>query len=176
MRALLPLILCLALASPTLAGDQAQFTAPVISVLDCLTIAVFTKDTQQSKIRLYGIESQARGREFWSRAKQATSDAVLGKTVTVQPMDAARDGRTAAVVCMPGGKSLNEHLVRAGLAWVDQKDCTQESICAPLRKLEKAARAQKQGMWADRTSAAPRECTLIPGGAAPGGMPGSAPR
>jgi endonuclease YncB( thermonuclease family) len=52
----------------------------------------------------------------------------------------------------------------------------QESICAPLRKLEKAARAQKRGMWADRTSAAPREWTLIPGGAAPAGMPGSAPR
>jgi endonuclease YncB( thermonuclease family) len=176
MRAILPLILCLAVATPALAADHAQFAAPVISVADGVTLAVLTKDKLQIKIRLYGINCQERGREFWSRAKQATSDAVLGKTVTVQPVDAGRDGRTAAVVVMPGGKSLNEHLVRAGLALVDQKSCTQEDICAPLRKLEKAARAQKYGMWVDRTPVAPQDWTLLPGGVAPGGIPGSAPK
>ena len=176
MRAiLLPVILFLAIASPALASDQAQFTAPVISVADGRTLTVLTRDKQQIKIRLYGIDCQERGREFWSHAKRSTSDAVLGKTVTVQPMDRDPDGRTVAVVRMPGGKSLNEHLVREGLAWVLQQDCTQENICALLRKMEKGAKAQKLGLWTDKTPAAPQGWMLLPGGAAPS-MPGSAPR
>ena len=175
MRPILSVIICLAIATPILAADHAQFTAPVISVADGVTLTLLTKDKQQIKIRLYGIACQERGREFWSRAKQTTSDAVLGKTVTVQPMDTVHDGRTAAVVFMAGGKSLNEHLVREGLAWVYQQDCTQENICAPLRKLEKAAKAQKHGLWADKTPAAPQEWMLLPGGGGPS-LPGSAPK
>jgi len=173
MRTILPVILCLAIASPTLAADHTQFTAPVIFVADGVTLTVLAK--QQIKIRLYGIDCQERGLEFWSRAKQTTSDIVFGKTVTVQPMDTDYDGRTAAVVFMPGGHSLNEHLVREGLAWVSQKYCTQENICAPLRNLEKTAKAQKRGLWADKTSVAPQEWMILPGG---GGVsaPGSAPK
>ena len=175
MRAILPLILCLAIATPAPAADHEQFAAPVISVVDGVTLNVLTKDKQQRKIRLYGIDCQERGREFWSRAKQTTSDAVLGKTVTVQPMDTARDGRTTAVVYMSGGKSLNEQLVREGLAWVDQKSCTQEKLCAPLRNLEKAAKAQKRGVWTDKTPAATQGWKLLPGGVTPS-LPGSAPK
>jgi endonuclease YncB( thermonuclease family) len=175
MRAILPVILCLAIATPTPAADHAQFAAPVISVADGVTLTILTKDKQQIKIRLYGIDCQERGREFWSRARQTASDAVLGKTVTVQPMDMARDGRTEAVVCMPGGKSLNEHLVREGLAWVEQKNCTQENICAPLRNLEKAAKAQKRGVWADKTPVSPQGWRLLPGAGGPS-FPGSAPK
>jgi len=95
---------------------------------------------------------------------------VHGKSVTVLPMDTDRYGRTVAVVLMPGGKSLNQHLVREGLAWVSQKYCTQDDICAPLRKLERSAKAEKRGMWADKTSAEPG-WTLVPGGVG-GGTPG----
>jgi endonuclease YncB( thermonuclease family) len=176
MRAILLVIFCLAIASPTRAADHAQFTAPVISVTDGVTLTVLTKDKQQSKIRLYGIDCQERGREFWSRAKETTSGAVFGKNVTVQTMDAEdRYGRTVAVVFMPGGKSLNEHLVREGLAWVSQKSCTQENICAPLRNLEKAAKAQQRGLWVDKTPVAPQGWTLLPGIGGPT-MPGSAPK
>ena len=176
MRVILSVILCLAVATPTLAADPPQFTAPVISVADGVTLAVLTKDKQQLKIRLYGIDCQERGREFWSRAKEATSGAVFGKNVTVRPIEAEeREGRTVAVVFMPGGKSLNEHLVREGLAWVSQKYCTQEKICAPLRNLEKAAKAQKRGLWVDKTPVAPQEWMLLPGAGGPS-MPGGAPR
>jgi len=173
MRVILAVILCLAAATPMLAADQTRFTAPVIFVSDGVTLTVLSK--QQIKIRLYGIDCQERGREFWSRTKQVTSDAVLGKTVTVQPMDTDHDGRSVGVVFMPGGQSLNAHLVRDGLAWVDQKYCTREDICAPLRKLETAAKLQKLGMWQDKTPVPQEDWMLLPGGGGPS-IPGGAPR
>ena len=167
MPAALSLFLCLALAVPALAAPS--FTAPVISVADGNTITVLTKDKQQSKIHLYGIDCPERGREFWSRAKQATSDAVFGKNATVQPLDTVRSGHTTAVVIMPGGKSLNEHLVREGLAWVNQQHCTQEDICAPLRRLEKAAKLQQRGIWRDKTPVPQQDLMIFPGGIGSGG-------
>jgi len=70
---------------------------------------------------------------------------------------------------MPGGKSLNEHLIREGLAWVYQKYCTQEDICAPLIRLEKAAKEQKRGMWEDKAPVPQQDWMLFPGGGGGGG-------
>ena len=174
MYVILGLILCLTLAAPALAAP-AQFTGAVFGVTDGDTITVLAPDMQQVKIRLYGIACQERGREFWSRAKQATADAVFGKRVTVQPMDTDRYGRIVAVVIMPGGKSLNEHLVREGLAWVDPQYCKQEDICALLRKLEKGAKGQQKGLWVDKTPIPQQDWMIRPGGGGPN-IPGGAPR
>ena len=172
-RSVLILLLSLVLAVPVNAVP-AQFSALVTAVADGVTITVLTPDKRQVKIRLYGIDCPERWQAFGDRAKQATSDAVFGKTVTVQPKDTDRYGRTAAVVLMPGGKSLNEHLIREGLARVYQ-DCTQEDICASLRKLETGAKAQKRGMWEDKTPAPQPGWTIFPGGGGPS-APGSAPK
>ena len=156
MRTVIALFLALVSPSFALAAtaipaqSAAQFTASVISVSDGDTITVLTADKPQIKIRLYGIDCPERGRELWNRAKQATSDAVFGKRIAVQPMDTERSGRTVAIVLMPGGKSLNEHLVREGLAWVSQKSCKDDAICGQLHKLEKAAKAQGRGVWEDK--------------------------
>ena len=132
-----------------------QFTGLVIAVADGDTITVLTQDRQQIKIRLYGIDCPEKGQAFGNRAKQATAGAVHGKNVTVLPLDTDRYGRTVAVVLMPGGESLNEHLVRDGFAWVYTKFCKREKICEPLRKLEKAASGQMLGLWADKNPVPP---------------------
>jgi len=132
------------------AADLPHFTGAVISVADGNTITLLSRDKQQVKIRLYGIDCLERNRLFGARAKQAASDAVLGKSVTVLPINTDNDGRMVAVVLMPGDKSLNEHLVRNGMALVNPQLCTQKEICEPLRKLEQAARSQRRGLWADK--------------------------
>ena len=154
MRAILSLLLCLALAAP--AGAE-RFTGLVTAVADGDTISVLNADKQQMKVRLYGIDCPERARHFGARAKQATSDAVFGKNVTVQLINADSSGRMAAVVLMPGGKSLNEHLVRNGMALVNPQACTQKEICEPLRKLEQAARGQRRGLWAEKDKAPSRD-------------------
>jgi len=157
MRAALSLLLCLAFAVPALAAP-AQFTGLVIAVADGDTITVLTKDKQQVRIRLYGIDCPEIGQPFSARAKQTTSDAVFGKNVTVQPIETDRYDRTVAVVFMPGGRSLGAHLVREGLAWVCTEEyCTRKDICEPLRKLEQAARTAKQGLWINKAPEPPWE-------------------
>ena len=164
-------LLYLVFAAPSLAATE-QFTGLVTAVADGNTISVLTaQNKQQVKIRLYGIDCPESRRAFGNRAKQATSEAVFGKNITVQPIDTDPNGLTAAVVLMPiGKKSLNEHLVREGLASVNTKYCTQEDICEPLRRLEKAAKSQKRGMWEDKTPVSSEGWQFIPGGS--GGSPG----
>ena len=156
MRLPLALLLCLALSTPAAAATE-QFAARVISVADGDSITVLTQDKQQVRIRLYGIDCPEKGQAFGSRATHATSDAAFGKNVTVQPVDTDRYGRTVAVVLMPDGKSLNEQLVRDGLAWVYRQHCKHEEICGRLKDLEQAATADKLGLWADKKPAPPWE-------------------
>ena len=154
------LLLCIALAVPAHAAPT--FTALVTAVADGVTLTVLTaQDKRQVKIRLYGIDCPESRQTFGKRAKQASSDAVFGKNVTVQPINTEHHGLTAAVVLMPGGKSLNEHLIREGLAQVSAQHCTQEDICAPLSRLEKSAKVQKRGMWEDKKAVQQQDDWLI---------------
>jgi len=156
-RAVLVLLLALAIPYLAFSAPPSQFTAIVTAVVNGDTITVLTRDKQQVKIRLYGIDCPERNRHFGARAKQAASDAVFGKNVTIQPINTDSYGRMVAVVLMPGGKSLNEHLVRNGMASVNPQFCTQKEICEPLRKLEQAARGQRHGLWADKDQKPPQD-------------------
>jgi len=144
----LAFLICLALAVPAYSAEYCA--GVVISVANGDTLSVLTKDKQQVKIRLYGIDCPERNRHFGTHAKQATSDAVFGKHVTFQPISTDSYGRMVAIVLMSGGKSLNEHLVRNGMASVNPQSCTQNEICEPLKKLEQATKAQRRGLWADK--------------------------
>ena len=95
-------------------------------------------------------------------------------------------GRTVGIIYMTGGESyyesiyvpgneshsgfnwgvrnsrtdpdnLNSMLVREGMAWVDPKLCTYSWICAEFDELEKTARAEKRGLWADENPVPPWE-------------------
>ena len=158
MRAFLaPIIfLCFTCAAPAVAA-QPQFPAHVIAVADGDTITVLTKDKRQVRIRLYGIDCPEKVQAFGNRATQATSDAVYGKDVLVRPMDTDHYGNLVAIVLMPNGASLNERLVRDGLAWVYTRYCKDEDICAPLRKLEASVRATRRGLWVDKKPVPPWE-------------------
>jgi endonuclease YncB( thermonuclease family) len=132
-----------------------QFTGRVISVTDGDTISVLTQDKQRIKIHLYGIDTPESGQPFGTHAKQATSDAVFGKNVQVQPINTDLYGRVVAVVSVPGDRPLNESLVDDGLAWVYPQSCKVKAICEPLRQLEAGARAMKRGLWADKSPVPP---------------------
>ena len=154
MRVLFSLLLCLAFSTPATA-TLTQFTGKVISISDGDTITVITPDKQQVKIRLYGIACPKRGQAFGDRAKQATSDVVFKRIVTAQPIETDRHSRTVAIVYMPRGGSLNELLVREGLAWVYPQVCKRKDFCRPLKLLEDAARNAGRGLWADKEPVPP---------------------
>jgi endonuclease YncB( thermonuclease family) len=99
-----------------MAATGFPWNAKVISVSDGDTIAVLT-GTQQTKIRLHGIDCPESGQDFGRLAKRVTSDLCFGKMVRVEPTDTDRYGRTVAIVYLEDGRELNLELIKAGVAW-----------------------------------------------------------
>jgi micrococcal nuclease len=96
---------------PSLA--YADFTGPVISVLDGDTIEVL-HNTHPERIRLSGIDCPEKGQAYGQRAKQAASELVLVGEVTLQTFGKDKYGRTIADVLLPDSMNLNQELVTQG--------------------------------------------------------------
>jgi micrococcal nuclease len=116
----------------------------VVSVADGDTITVLENNTQH-RIRLYGIDSPEKRQDFSNRAKQFMADLVFQKQVRVVKQDVDRYGRIVGLV-YTGNVSVNEELVKNGLAWVYLYYC-KIPVCEDWLALESQARAGKLGLW-----------------------------
>ena len=132
------------------------WSGEVVGITDGDKITVLNgKTLKDVKIRLYGIDTPERGQAFGKKAKQFTSGMVFGKVVEVHRMDTDRYGRTVALVSVDK-QLLNKELVKAGLAWVYDRYCS-EPICESWRNFQLRARMDKRGLWADSERIPPWE-------------------
>jgi micrococcal nuclease len=120
----------------------ADFTGRVVGISDGDTISVM-HGTRAEKIRLNGIDCPEKRQAFGQRAKQFTLKLAFGKDVTVKTFGHDKYGRTIGQVILPDGKTLNQELVRAGLAWWYDR----YSKDTAFKDLETEARAAKRGLW-----------------------------
>ena len=132
------LLLCASLAT-------ADFTGPVVSVLDGDTIEVL-HNQHPERIRLSGIDCPEKSQAYGQKAKQATSALVFGKEVTLQIFGKDKYGRTIADVLLLDGTNVNHELVKDGWCWWYQKYAPRNTT---LESLEGEAREAKRGLWAD---------------------------
>jgi len=130
----------------------ADFTGHVVGVTDGDSIKVM-HEGKAEKIRLSGIDCPEKKQPFGTRARQFTSQLVFGKEVTVQETGRDRYGRTLAEVILPDGRSLNQELVKVGLAWWFWKYSKDPS----LKELEVEARRMNRGLWAEPNPTPPWE-------------------
>jgi endonuclease YncB( thermonuclease family) len=89
----------------------------VVSVLGGDTIEVLHTQRPE-RIRLSGIDCPEKGQANGKRAKQAASELVFGKEVTLQTHGKDKYGRTIRDVILPDGMSLNQQLVKEGWGWL----------------------------------------------------------
>jgi endonuclease YncB( thermonuclease family) len=141
-------------SSKKTAKDKSAWSGLVVGVSDGDIITVL-HEGKGEKIRLYGIDTPEIGQTFGKRAKQFTSDMVYGKTVKVETRDKDPYGRAVGIVTVDG-KSLNESLIKNGLAWVDQKYC-KAAFCEDWLNLEIVARYGKTGLWSEPNPIPPWE-------------------
>ena len=141
-RITLPIILCLAYV--LLASLSWSWEGKVIRVVDGDTIVV-THLGKRVRVRLYGIDSPEATQWYGLNAKQFTSSQVLGKKVSVEPVDIDRYGRTVGIMSA-GSLVINKLLVEHGYAWVYDRYC-KRSFCAEWKRLEHRARIEKRGLW-----------------------------
>jgi micrococcal nuclease len=131
----------------------ADFTAPVVSVLDGDTLEVLNGHHAE-RIRLSGIDCPEKGQAFGNRAKQAASALAFGKEVTLQTHGLDKYKRTLADVILPDGMNLNQELVRQGWCWWYGKYAPGDMV---LERLETEAREARKGLWADPAPIPPWE-------------------
>lgn len=129
----------------------ATIKGKVVAVADGDTFTLLVNGSRQQKIRLHGIDCPEKRQDFGQVAKDFTSKQVFGKTITVKPTDTDRYGRTIAIVLLPGQVSLNELLLKNGLAW----HYTQYDKNSQWKKLEQSARNNKVGLWQQPNAVAP---------------------
>lgn len=132
----------------------ADFAGKVVAVKDGDTIKVLRDGTNAVTVRLVGIDAPEKTQAFGTRAKQYASDLAFGKTVTVREAGADRYRRTLGEVILEDGRSLNQELVRAGLAWWYRQYAPKDKT---LEHLEAEARKAKAGLWIDADPVPPWE-------------------
>ncbi len=125
----------------------------VVSVADGDTVTVLTAGNRQVKVRLDGIDAPESRQDFGQRAKQAASDLVFGKQVSVDIRTRDRYGRSVGVVRV-GGTEVNTAMVEGGWAWWYRQYAPDNTV---LSRAESAARAAKRGLWASPSPVPPWE-------------------
>jgi len=105
------------------------------------------------QIPLLGIDCPEKRQPFGTRANEYTSELAFGQDVTVYGGRRDRYGRRLAEVLLPDGRSLNQELTNAGLAWWFRK----YSKDFRLGELERQAREAKRGLWVAPHSVSPWE-------------------
>src|SRR5215470_16277408 len=129
----------------------ADFTGSVVSILDGDTIEVL-HNNRAERIRLNGIDCPEKGQAYGKRAKQAASELVFGKEVTLQTYGLDKYGRTIADVLLLDGTNVNHELVKDGWCWWYRKYAQEDTA---LESLEEEASQAKRGLWADPKPVAP---------------------
>jgi micrococcal nuclease len=126
-----------------------EFTGRVVGVTDGDTAKVLV-GTRTITVRLEGIDAPETGQPFGTRARQALSTLVFGKTVMVRKTGQDRYDRTLGVM-VDGSIEINAKMVEDGFAWHYKKYSSDERLIA----LERQARELKRGLWADLNPIAP---------------------
>jgi endonuclease YncB( thermonuclease family) len=126
-----------------------EISGKVVGVTDGDTITVLV-NKETIKVRLAGIDAPESGQSYGTKSKQALSEMVFGKAVTVKKTGTDRYKRTLGIVVV-GDVDANAKMVEDGWAWHFKKYNDEER----LAKLEVAARNAKRGLWADATPLAP---------------------
>ena len=142
------LLLCL-----TCAPAHADFSGPVVSVLDGDTLEVL-HDQHPERIRLSGIDCPEKGQAFGQKAKHAASALAFGKDVTIQAHGHDKYQRTIGKMILPDGTNLNQELVKQGWCWWYRKYAPGDTV---LEGLEHEAREARRGLWVDSVPIPPWE-------------------
>jgi len=131
-------------------AQTATIKGQVVGVHDGDSITVLTAGKVQVKVRLEGIDAPELKQAFSQQSKQAMSEMVFGKVVTLHVTGVDRYKRTLAVV-MVDGVNANLELVRRGLAWRFDKYSKDTELLAAQHE----AQAARRGLWADKDPVPP---------------------
>lgn len=157
MRKFLVSLVLASFLSTASAANWQVIEGKVVGVSDGDTITVLTRDNDQHKVRLMGIDAPEKSQPFGQRAKQRLSDLAYGKLVSIEFSKRDRYGRIVGKVLDERGRDVNLAVVEAGLAWwyvAYQREQAPEDRDL-YSAAEDRARSGSVGLWGDREPVAP---------------------
>lgn len=107
------------------------------------------------RVRFYGVVSPSKGNPQAGKASRFLEELAFGQVVQVEPVP-PRDPKHIYAIVRLQGKTLNEEMLRQGLAWVHPRACTLP-VCKAWKSLEEEAKAGSKGLWADPRAVPPWE-------------------
>lgn len=116
----------------------------VVRILDGDTIEVL-QDRTPVRIRLINIDAPEKKQPFGRWSTNQLKSLIAGHPVTVTYTQTDRYGRVLGRVVTTNGIEANRYMVQNGAAWVYDQYNTDPSLPA----LQREARAQNRGLWAD---------------------------
>lgn len=148
----LGLLLCLTAAQ----SMAALIVGRVVGITDGDTITVLDARHVQHKIRLSGIDAPEKSQPFGQRSKENLSAWVFDRHVTVETEKTDRYGRSVGKIVL-NGIDINLEQIKQGFAWHYWKYASEQPEGERHRygQAEKAARAQRAGLWRDAAPVAP---------------------
>lgn len=128
-----------------------EFVGEVVGVHDGDGITVLDEDKQQHKVRLAEIDAPELKQAFGTRSKQALSELVFGKTVTVRAIGQSYTRQLGYVRI--GDLNVNLKMVEQGMAW----RYTEYSKDLTYQTAQDTAKQSRLGLWADKDPIPPWE-------------------
>jgi endonuclease YncB( thermonuclease family) len=105
-------------------------------------------------ILLTGIDCPDHDQPFAKEATQLAKKLALEKAVRITELGRDKFHRLLGEVVLPNGRMLNQELVREGVCWWYRKYAPKDTV---LEGLEKYAREERKGLWADPKAVPPWE-------------------
>lgn len=143
------LVILTLLAGVSLA-QAGTLVGEVVGLADGDTVTVLDARKTQHKIRLAGIDAPEKGMPWGQKSKEALSDRVYRRTVTVEWHKQDRYGRLIGKILVDG-QDANLAQVADGMAW-HYKEYAQEQAPddrARYAQAELDARSARHGLWAE---------------------------
>ncbi|MDR2825352.1 MAG: thermonuclease family protein [Deltaproteobacteria bacterium] len=129
-----------------LSGIYLYGQGKVIKVYDGVSFAVFSRESDFARVRLYGINCPSLTEPWGREAKIFTDSLLFLQKPALTPINKNKQGQVVALVQSAEGRLLNEELLRNGYAWVDQASCT-EIWCESWLDIEQHAKNLKLRIW-----------------------------
>ena len=155
MKKIIAILFCFLLVSSALPQSiqEKEICGLVGKVVDGDTIVILCL-TNTYTIRLADIDAPEKRQQYGLEAKDFVKKLALWKVVTIKYKETDRYGRIIGTVMIgTNGTSVNQELLKNGLAWWYRQYSTNQSMGI----LEKQAKTSRIGLWASTNNIAPWE-------------------
>lgn len=141
------ILLFMLLGTPSFAQ---AWPGDVLTVHDGDTVRVQPADGEAVSIRVYGVDCPELGQPYGTEARDMTAQLLKGRRVEIIPAQTRKSYKreVAGVVLLDDMIVLQDALISAGLAWVDNRYCKM-AVCDQWRQHQADAKTARRGLWAD---------------------------